>query len=60
MFRSLAVKLTLAFLLVGLTGSILVTVIVQQRTRTAFSTFIMSREQQNLAQNLIYYYQVTG
>ncbi len=60
MFRSLALKLTLAFLLVGLTGSILVTVIVQQRTRTAFSTFIMSREQQNLAQNLIYYYQVTG
>jgi signal transduction histidine kinase len=59
-FRSLAVKLTLAFLLVGLTGSILVTVIVQQRTRTAFSTFILNREQQNLAQNLIYYYQVTG
>jgi signal transduction histidine kinase len=59
-FRSLAVKLTLAFLLVGLTGSILVTVIVQQRTRAAFNTFIMSREQQNLAQNLIYYYQVTG
>jgi signal transduction histidine kinase len=59
-FRSLAVKLTLAFLLVGLTGSILVTVIVQHRTRSAFNTFILNREQQNLAQNLIYYYQANG
>jgi two-component system sensor histidine kinase BaeS len=60
MIRSLAVKLTLAFLLVGLTGSILVTVIVQQRTRTEFNNFIMNREQQNLAENLIYFYQVNG
>ena len=60
MFRSLASKLTLAFLLVGLTGSILVTVIIQQRTRAAFSTFIVSQEQQNLAENLVYYYQVNG
>lgn len=60
MFRSLAVKLTLAFLLVGLTGSILVTVIVQQRTRTAFSTFIMSQEQQTLASNLISFFQTNG
>ena len=60
MFRSLASKLTLAFLLVGLTGSILVTVIIQQRTRAAFSTFIISQEQQNLAENLVYYYQVNG
>jgi two-component system sensor histidine kinase BaeS len=59
-FRSLAVKLTLAFLLVGLTGSILVTVIVQQRTRTAFNTFIINRDQLTLAQNLVNYYQVTG
>jgi two-component system, OmpR family, sensor histidine kinase BaeS len=59
-FRTLAVKLTLAFLLVGLTGSILVTVIVQQRTRTEFSNFIISREQQNLAENLIYFYQANG
>jgi two-component system sensor histidine kinase BaeS len=59
-FRSLAVKLTLAFLFVGLTGSILVTVIIQQRTQAAFSNFILNREQQNLAENLIYYYQVNG
>ena len=60
MFRSLAVKLTLAFLLVGLTGSILVTVIIQQRTRTAFNNFILTREQQNLAENLVYFYQANG
>jgi two-component system sensor histidine kinase BaeS len=58
--RSLAVKLTLAFLLVGLTGSILVTVIVQQRTRAAFSNFIVNQEQQTLANNLIVYYQANG
>jgi signal transduction histidine kinase len=60
MLRSLAVKLTLAFLLVGLTGSILVTVIIQQRTRTAFSNFIMNQEQQTLADNLVVYYQTVG
>jgi two-component system sensor histidine kinase BaeS len=58
--RSLAVKLTLAFLLVGLTGSILVTVIVQQRTQSAFNTFIMNQEQQILAENLVLYYQANG
>jgi signal transduction histidine kinase len=59
-FRSLAVKLTLAFLLVGLTGSILVTVIIQQRTRAAFNNFIMNQEQQTLADNLVVYYQTYG
>jgi signal transduction histidine kinase len=58
--RSLAVKLTLAFLLVGLTGSILVTVIIQSRTRTAFSNFIMNQEQQTLVDNLVLYYQTYG
>lgn len=60
MLRSLAVKLTLAFLLVGLTGSILVTVIIQKRTRAAFSNFIMNQEQQTLADNLVVYYQTNG
>jgi two-component system sensor histidine kinase BaeS len=55
--RSLAVKLTLAFLLVGLTGSILVAIIVQQRTQAAFNTFIVNQEQQTLTDNLILYYQ---
>ena len=58
--RSLAVKLTLAFLLVGLTGSLLVAVIIQQRTRTAFKDFIVTQEQQSLATNLEGYYQVYG
>ncbi|OGN94483.1 MAG: hypothetical protein A2Z71_09815 [Chloroflexi bacterium RBG_13_50_21] len=58
--RSLAVKLTLAFLLVGLTGSILVTVIIQSRTRAAFSNFIMNQEQQSLVDNLVLYYQING
>jgi hypothetical protein len=44
--RSLVTKLILAFLLVGLTGSVLVAVIVQQRTRLAFNEFILNREQQ--------------
>ena len=60
MFRSLAVKLTIAFLLVGLTGSILVSLIIQMRTRAAFNNFILSREQIALAENLVYYYQVNG
>lgn len=60
MFRSLAIKLTLAFLLVGLTGSILVAVISQQRTHLAFTNFIMNQEQQTLANNLVVYYQTEG
>ena len=60
MIRSLATKLTLAFLLIGLTGSILVTVIVQQQTRNAFNTFIVNQEQQTLADNLVSYYQTNG
>jgi two-component system, OmpR family, sensor histidine kinase BaeS len=59
-FRSLAAKLTLAFLLIGLTGSILVAVITQQRTRSAFNNFIMNREQISLVENLVNYYQVKG
>jgi two-component system sensor histidine kinase BaeS len=58
--RSLATKLTLAFLLVGLTGAVLVAVIVQQRTRLAFTEFILNREQQILVNNLVLYYQTHG
>ena len=57
MTRSLAIKLTLAFLLVGLTGSILVAVITQSRTRAAFNNFIVNQEQQGLVDNLLLYYQ---
>lgn len=58
--RSLAFKLTLAFLLVGLTGAVLVAVIVNRRTRLAFDQFILDREQQTLVGNLIEYYQANG
>ena len=58
--RSLATKLTIAFLLVGLTGAVLVAVIVQRRTRLAFTEFILNREQQILVNNLVRYYQVNG
>jgi signal transduction histidine kinase len=58
--RSLAFKLTLAFLLVGLTGSVLVAVIVRQRTQAAFSQFVLTREQQLLVDNLAQYYQANG
>jgi two-component system, OmpR family, sensor histidine kinase BaeS len=54
--RSLAVKLTLAFLLVGLTGAVLVAVILQVRTRTAFNQFILNRDQQTLVDSLQNYY----
>jgi signal transduction histidine kinase len=59
-FRSLAFKLTLAFLLVGLTGAVLVAVIVRHRTRLAFDQFIQNRDQQALVSNLIEYYRLNG
>jgi two-component system, OmpR family, sensor histidine kinase BaeS len=55
--RSLAVKLTLAFLLVGLTGAGLVAIILRHQTRNAFDQFILNREQQALVENLRRYYQ---
>jgi signal transduction histidine kinase len=58
--RSLAFKLTLAFLLVGLTGAVLVAMIVRQRTRSAFDQFILNRERQELVNGLVEYYQARG
>ncbi len=58
--RSLAFKLTLAFLLIGLTGAVLVAVIVRARTRSAFDQFLLNRDQQTLVENLVEYYQVNG
>ena len=43
MIRSLAVKLTLAFLAVGVSGAILVAVISGQRTRLEFDRFVADR-----------------
>src|SRR3989304_5162338 len=58
--RSLTFKLTLAFLSVGLTGAVLVAVIVRQRTRTAFDQFLLNREGQTLIDKLDRYYQTHG
>jgi signal transduction histidine kinase len=58
--RSLAVKLTLAFLLVGLIGAVLVAVFVQYRTRREFDRLILDQNQQALITNLTRYYQVNG
>src|SRR4051794_11093186 len=54
--RSLTAKLTLAFLLVGLTGAILVAVLVGQRTRSEFDRFLSERDQATLVQALGSYY----
>jgi two-component system sensor histidine kinase BaeS len=59
-YTSITFKLTLAFLLVGLTGSVMVAVFTWQRTQTAFDQFIFSREQQSLVSNLLAYYQTYG
>lgn len=58
--RSIVQKLTLAFLLIGLTGSILVAIIVRTRTQQAFDQFIFSREQVSLVNNLLLFYQRNG
>jgi two-component system, OmpR family, sensor histidine kinase BaeS len=60
LFNSITFKLTLAFLLVGLTGSVLVAIFTWQRTQTAFNQFIFNREQQALVSNLLAYYQTYG
>ena len=58
--RSLTLKLTLAFLLVGLTGVVLVALGIRERTRSAFDTFLLNRDQQTLVENLLEYYQAAG
>jgi two-component system sensor histidine kinase BaeS len=58
--RSLTLKLTLAFLLVGLTGAALVALAIRERTRSAFDTFLLNRDQQTLVDNLLAYYQAAG
>jgi signal transduction histidine kinase len=58
--RSLVTKLTLAFLLVGLTGAVLVAILVRQRTQLAFDQFIQDRDQQMLVDDLLAYFQAYG
>jgi len=58
--RSLTLKLTLAFLVVGLTGAVLVAIFVGQRTQTEFSRFVLDRTQTDLIEGLVDYYQENG
>ena len=55
-FRSLAGKLTLAFLLVGVLGVILFALLIGQRSRTEFSQFLSDRDQAILTNALTDYY----
>jgi two-component system sensor histidine kinase BaeS len=55
--RSLVFKLTLAFLLIGLTGAVMVSVLLQVRTRTAFDQFRLDQEQQTVVTQLVQYYE---
>lgn len=58
--RSLTTKLTLAFLLVGLIGAVLVAILVRRSTQREFDRLILDQNQQALVANLTQYYQVNG
>jgi two-component system, OmpR family, sensor histidine kinase BaeS len=58
--RSLAVKLTMAFLLVGLTGALLVALLVRRYTQREFDRLILDQNQQALVTYLTRYYQING
>jgi signal transduction histidine kinase len=58
--RSLTLKLTLAFLFVGLIGAVLVAVFVGVRTQREFDQFISDRYQQDLVEQLAGFYQENG
>ncbi|MCB0203725.1 MAG: HAMP domain-containing protein [Caldilineae bacterium] len=58
--RSLTLKLTLAFLFVGLIGALLVAVFVGVRTQREFDQFITDRYQQDMVQELESYYSQNG
>jgi two-component system, OmpR family, sensor histidine kinase BaeS len=58
--RSLAGKLTLAFLLVGVTGVLLFALLVGQRTRSELDRFLSARDQAILMEALGEYYSTHG
>lgn len=59
-FLSLTWKLTLAFLLVGILGLLIFTVLLGQRTRVEFDRFLSNRDQTLLINTLTNYYRVNG
>lgn len=58
--RSLAWKLTLAFILVGLMGAVLVAVLTSQRTRSEFDRFRTERDREFVLEVLSEYYEQHG
>jgi hypothetical protein len=58
--RSLTVKLTLAFMLVGLIGAVLVAFLVRRSTRREFDRFVLDQNQQVLVTALTKYYRLQG
>lgn len=58
--RSLAFKLTLAFLLVGLVGAVLVAFMVRTQTQRQFSQLVMDQNQQVLIESLTQFYATNG
>jgi len=58
--RSLALKLTLAFLVVGLTGVVLVAVFAGLQTQREFDRFVLNRYQLDLVAELTSFYRVNG
>lgn len=58
--RSLTLKLTLAFLVVGLIGAVLVALFVGVRTRSEFDRFVLDAYQADLLLNVTTYYQQEG
>ena len=58
--RSLTAKLTLAFLLVGVIGAVLVAGLVEMRTRTQFDQYISAQAQSSVVDALSTYYSTHG
>ena len=58
--RSLAFKLTLAFLLVGLIGAMLMAFFLWQNTRSRFDQFVIARDRFSYANILAQHYQTNG
>jgi signal transduction histidine kinase len=58
--RSLTLKLTLAFLLVGLTGAALVSVFIQRATQSAFDQLVLDQGQTDFIGRVTAYYESHG
>ena len=58
--RSLAAKLTLAFLIVGVVGALLVALFMGRQTRDAFDRFVLLSYQREIVDRLGAYYENAG